>query len=72
MVCYAVPQPTVTRAIDKLRKKLASGEVKLTIGRNGAVAFTNWADADREGVGDTCAFRKLQRAGSVELRRAVA
>jgi hypothetical protein len=60
------------RAIERLRAFLAKGTVSVVVGRNGAVAFKGWSAADRSGVMDLCAFRKLQALNSPELRRALA
>jgi len=60
----------IDSAIDRLNKALAAGEVKVKVGSTGAVVFTGtW---QRDGISDTCAYRKLLVAGSSALRMAVA
>ena len=72
MPCDQQPEATVKRALARLESALQGGQVKVTIGAAGGVAFTGWADRDREGVADLCAFRRLSAAGSWALRQAVA
>jgi len=60
----------IEQAIDRLNKALEAGTVKVTVGKTGAVAFVGgW---QRDGVSDTCAYRKLLASGSPALRMAVA
>lgn len=57
-------------ALERLNKALQEGTVKVTVGNTGAVVFRgNW---QRDGVSDTCAYRKLLASGSSALRMAVA
>lgn len=56
-------------ALDRLVDMVGAGVVQVVIGRNGGFAFKGWADADRSGVSDLCAYRAL--ANRPELRRAV-
>jgi hypothetical protein len=65
-------QREVREALARLQERLRMGEVKLVIGPSGAVAFSGRTDAERDGVADACAFRKLQAQGSPELRQALA
>jgi hypothetical protein len=58
------------RALKRLEAKLAAYLVKVTIGANGAVAFSGWTD--RDGISDVCAYRSLSSSGSSALRMAVA
>lgn len=60
-------------ALKVLERKLASQQgVTVVIGQNGAVAFRGWVEADRAGLSDVCAYRRLLGTNSPELRRAVA
>lgn len=61
----------VQDAMDNLRRKLGSGEVSVIVGPQGAVGFRNWSKADRNGVTDVCAYRKLRSVNAWELRQAV-
>ena len=82
MACDTMRQPNQTKAqraaeiaaaLEALKRALATKAVKVTVDKaTGAVAFTGWAEKDRAGVSDVCAFRKLTVAGSFELRKAVA
>jgi hypothetical protein len=73
-------QPTLTAkqraaqgtAVDRLNLALAAGTVTVKVGANGAIAFTGWAQDDRAGVSDLCAYRKLAAQNSPQLRRALA
>lgn len=56
-------------ALKRLQTLLAAGSVKVKIGAQGAVAFDGWAE--RGGLSDVCAYRRLLAANSPELRRAV-
>jgi hypothetical protein len=60
----------IDEAVDRLNKALAIGEVKVKVGPTGAIAFTGWAE--RSGVSDICAYRKLLATGSPALRAALA
>lgn len=60
----------IEQAVDRLNKALEAGTVKVKVGSTGAVAFVGtW---QRDGISDTCAYRKLLTAGSPALRLAVA
>lgn len=56
-------------ALDTLQRQLAAGIVRVTVGKNGAIALTGWAQDDRSGVSDLCAYRAL--ANTPEMRRAL-
>jgi hypothetical protein len=62
----------VRRAVATLSAALASGRVKVKVGPQGAVAFIGWADAERDGVTDACAFRRLMVEGSALAKAAIA
>lgn len=53
----------VRAAVERLAKALVSGQVKAVVGSNGGVAFQGF-DADRDGVTDACAYRRLMVSGS--------
>lgn len=79
MACdFTVPQgmtpasrkTQIEQAVDRLNAALGAGTVKVTVGKTGAIVFTGtW---QRDGVSDTCAYRKLLVSGSPALRMAVA
>lgn len=61
----------IDSAVDRLNKALAIGEVKIKIGPTGAITFLGAAWLQKEGVSDTCAYRKLLAQGSPALRQAL-
>lgn len=70
MPCYTRVKPqTAAEALKRLEAKLASGDVQVVIGPQGALAFKGWTDND--GVSDLCAYRKLMSDNSPEFRRAL-
>lgn len=64
-------QREIDRSLAELERRIASGQVSISIGPDGAVAFNGWGQ-ERDGVTDVCAFTTLQNRGSWELRQAVA
>lgn len=58
-------------ALKRLEAALGS-KVSVVVGAQGAVAFKGWAEADRAGLADVCAYRRLLAGNSAALRRAVA
>lgn len=64
----------IDEAMDRLKKALALGTVTIKVGPTGAITFVGAGAEDlrRNGISDTCAYRKLQASNSPELRRAVA
>lgn len=54
----------VREATVRLAEALAAGRVKPVIGKDGAVAFTGWEDASRDGVTDACAYRRIMATGT--------
>lgn len=65
-------QSEIEAAVAKLEQALQAGTVTVIVGTNGGVVFDNWADADRVGVNDACAFQALTVQGSFALRQALA
>lgn len=57
------------RALKRLETKLQTGQVKVKIAPNGAVAFDGWKD--RDDVSDVCAYRTLSATNSWALKQAV-
>ena len=62
----------VKKALTRLEAALTFGTTKVTIGANGAVAFTGWKPEDRDDVTDVCAIRALTASNSWAFRQAVA
>jgi hypothetical protein len=62
----------VRRAVAKLSAAIASGRVKVKVGPQGGIAFIGWAEAERDGVSDACAYRKILVEGSALAKAAIA
>lgn len=60
----------VKEALDRVKRYLAAGQVKIVIAPNGAVALTGWKD--RADLSDACTVRVLTAESSWELRKAIA
>lgn len=71
-------QPTAERedevneALERLEKALTMGEVTVRLSPEGSVAFNGWDAANRRGLSDLCAYRRLSSRGSSSLRFATA
>jgi hypothetical protein len=61
----------VRRAVARLSDALASGRVKVKIGPQGAIVFEGWTAAERDGVTDSCAYRRLMVTGSALAKAAI-
>lgn len=66
----ALRMAEVKRALDRLKRYLSTGSVKVQIGPNGAITFAGFSD--RDGLSDACIYRSLTAENSWELRQAVA
>lgn len=62
----------VRKAVSVLDAALAAGRARITIGPQGAVAFTGLTEVDRDGVTDACMYRRLMVSGSALAKAAVA
>jgi len=60
----------VRRAVTKLDELIRGSRVRVKVGPQGAIAFEGW-DADRDGVTDACAYRRLMVQGSALAKAAV-
>jgi len=61
----------VTAALRQLEARLQAGQVRVTVGPSGSLAFTGWSTEDRSQVTDVCAYRLLSAQNSWALRQAV-
>lgn len=61
----------VAKMVENLARQLASGKVKPLIGPQGAIAFTGLTEAERDGVTDACAYRRLLASGSTTALLAI-
>lgn len=64
-------QRIIALALDSLERALANGSARVTVGANGAVAFSG-AWPNRSGMTDVCAVRALQARHSDVLAQAIA
>lgn len=62
----------VRAMVAKLAAKLAAGQVKAKIGPTGGIAFDGLTEAERDGVTDNCAYRRLMATGSALAKAAIA
>lgn len=62
----------VKKVVANLDRLIAAGQVRVKVGPQGAVAFTAWADVERDGVTDACAYRRLMVSGSALARAKIA
>lgn len=58
-------------ALDRLNDALERQAVTVTIGAEGSIAFVGRTDAERGGLADLCAYRRLMVENSWPLRLAV-
>src|SRR5262245_19154966 len=61
----------VRAAVEKLSQGLAAGRIKAVVGTSGGIAFQGF-DADRDGVTDACAYRRVLVQGSALAKAAIA
>lgn len=62
----------VRQVVAALASGLASGRVRAKIGPQGAIAFDGLTEAERDGVTDACAYRRLMASGSATALQAIA
>jgi len=62
----------IKQAVSTLDKLIAANKVRVKVGPQGAVAFDGWQGADRRGITDACAFRRLMVEGSALTKAKVA
>jgi hypothetical protein len=62
----------VRQVVSNLDRALQARRVKITIGPQGAIAFSGLTDAERAGVTDACAYRRLMATGTALARAEIA
>lgn len=63
----------VRTAADKLAQRLASGRIKINIDKaSGAINFDGWDANERNGITDSCAYRKIMSGTSAAAKMAIA
>jgi hypothetical protein len=54
----------IKKTVSVLDKLIAAGKVRVKIGPRGEIAFSAWADSERNRITDNCAYRRLLVTGS--------
>ena len=62
----------VRLAVARLQAGIINQRIGVKVGPQGAIVFTGWADADRDGVTDACAYRRLMVTTTPLTRAAIA
>lgn len=62
----------VKKAVTQLDRLIQAGQVRVKVGPQGAVAFSAWADNERDGVTDACAYRRLMATGTALAKAKIA
>lgn len=63
----------VRKVVSQLDKALATGRAQVRVDRaTGAVAFTGLTDAEKDGVTDACAYRRVMISGSALAKAKIA
>lgn len=72
------PQQTISQRADEIRtvvarlaEALTAGKVRAVVSATGAIAFAGLSEADRDGVTDACAFRRIMATGSASAKLAI-
>lgn len=73
------PKQTIQQRADEIRRavialdaRLKKRQVRVTVGPQGAVAFSGWPDGERDGITDACAYRRIMATGSALARSEIA
>lgn len=61
----------IRTVVERLAKGLAAGIIKPVVGPQGAIAFQGLTEAERDGVTDNCAYRRLLATGSALALQAI-
>jgi len=62
----------VRQATERLAAALAAGRARVVINKaTGAIAFTGWDEASRDGITDACAYRRIMATGNAMARLAI-
>ena len=61
----------VRKAVERITTGLVNGRIKAKVGPQGAIAFSGLTDADRDGVTDACAYRRIMVSGSALAKEAI-
>lgn len=61
----------VKKSVSLLDRGLVSGRIKAVVSKQGAIAFTGFNEAERDGVTDNCAYRRIMATGSQSAKLAI-
>jgi hypothetical protein len=62
----------VRAAVEQISQGLAAGRIKAVVSPTGGVAFDGISQAERNGITDACAYRRLLVSGSSLAKAAIA
>lgn len=62
----------VRRAVEKIGQRLATGQARVKVGPQGAVAFDGLAEDERSGITDACLYRRLMAGNSALAKQRIA
>lgn len=62
----------IRTVVARIASGLATGRYKAVVGPQGAIAFSGLTEAERDGVNDACAYRRLLSSGSPMALQAIA
>jgi hypothetical protein len=62
----------IRKAVERISQGIATGRVKPRVGPQGAIAFDGITDAERDGVTDACAYRRILVSGSALVKAQLA
>lgn len=61
----------IRKAVAKLNAGLTAGSIKAYVSREGGITFQGFAELDRDGVTDGCAYRRIMATGSMSAKLAI-
>ncbi|SRR5260221_5947149 len=62
----------VSKIVERVNQMVAAGRVKVRVGPQGAVIFDGLTSEERDGVTDTCIYRRMMVSGSALARMKIA
>lgn len=62
----------VRAAVEALSRGITSGRIKVTVGKDGGIAFPGLSEDDRNRVTDACLYRRVMATGSALAKAAIA
>lgn len=73
------PKQTIQERADDIRKAitgldalLKKRKVRVRVGPQGAIVFDGWPEAERDGITDACAYRRIMATGSALAKAEIA